>query len=455
MATGRDLEPSVEAGRELSFRERQLILDSAEDAVEITEAIAECSCLHALRLEGNTVGVAAAKAIAATLTKRPELKKSLGEAIILSGAELTELDLSDNAFGPDGIQSCKDLLRNKSCFTLKELRLNNCGLGAEGGKILAKALKECHEESSAKGQPLALKVFVAGRNRLENDGAVVLAEAFRLLGTLEEVQMPQNGITHQGISALAMAFTKNTNLQILNLNDNTFTETGAACMAEALKTLQKLEVVNFGDCLVRSKGACAIAKSLQSGLEKLTEKLSHNRRERAQSSGGVPDIRIITTFEERALEVTGVAEDRAVTLQRLVDAAEELNLSYGEIKKEAANEVVKALASKEHLQKVDLNGNCLGQEGCVLVRKTLESLHKGAVLCSLSDDEGSESDGGSRDDEADENEEVQEDLGSHLQGEELADPELQIKGKAIIHSKVGVSSQDLAAQLDNLSFSAE
>ncbi|XP_078082201.1 ran GTPase-activating protein 1-like [Mustelus asterias] len=397
---------------------------SSLSAVEITEAIAEFSCLRALRLEGNTVGVAAAKAIAESLTKRPELKrvywndiftgrlrseippalKSLGEAVMLAGAELTELDLSDNAFGPDGIQSCKDLLRNKSCFTLEELRLNNCGLGTEGGKILAKALKECYEKSSAKGQPLALKVFVAGRNRLENDGAVALAEAFRLIGTLEEVQMPQNGITHQGIRALALSFTKNTNLRILNLNDNTFTEPGAVSMAEALKTLQKLEVVNFGDCLVRSTGACAIAKSLQNGLNKLKE----------------------------------------------------LNLSYGEIKKEAANEVIKALASKEHLQKVDLNGNCLGQEGCVLVRDTLESLQKGAVLCSLSDDEGSEIEEGNWDDEDSENEEAPGDSGHQQQAEEPADdPQLQVKGKAIIPSQVGVNPQDLAAELGKLSFSPE
>ncbi|XP_067914689.1 ran GTPase-activating protein 1-like isoform X2 [Heterodontus francisci] len=351
MAMAMAEEEAAAAGGELSFGERRLKLDSAADAVEITKAITKFSCLHALRLEGNTVGVAAAEAIAETLTKRPELKrlywndmftgrlrceippalKSLGEAVILAGAELTELDLSDNAFGPDGIQSCEDLLKNRSCYTLKELRLNNCGLGTEGGKILSKALKECHEKSSAEGQPLALKVFVAGRNRLENDGAVVLAETFRLIGTLEEVQMPQNGITHEGISALARAFTKNTNLRILNLNDNTFTEIGAISMAEALETLQKLEIVNFGDCLVRSTGACAIAKSLHSGLSKLKE----------------------------------------------------LNLSYGEIKKDAANEVVKALAFKEHLQKLDLNGNYLGQEGCALVRDTLESLQKGAVLCSL------------------------------------------------------------------------
>lgn len=45
-------------------------------------------------------------------------------------------------------------------------------------QILAAALTECHRKSSAQGKPLALKVFVAGRNRLENDGATALAEAF-------------------------------------------------------------------------------------------------------------------------------------------------------------------------------------------------------------------------------------------------------------------------------------
>lgn len=47
-------------------------------------------------------------------------------------------------------------------------------------KILAGALKECHRKSSTQGKALALKVFVAGRNRLENDGATALAEAFRV-----------------------------------------------------------------------------------------------------------------------------------------------------------------------------------------------------------------------------------------------------------------------------------
>ena len=47
-------------------------------------------------------------------------------------------------------------------------------------QILAAALTECHKKSSALGAPLRLKVFIAGRNRLENDGARALAQAFQV-----------------------------------------------------------------------------------------------------------------------------------------------------------------------------------------------------------------------------------------------------------------------------------
>lgn len=191
--------------------------------------IEDFDSLEALRLEGNTVGVEAARVIAKALEKKSELKRchwsdmftgrlrteippaliSLGEGLITAGAQLVELDLSDNAFGPDGVQGFEALLKSSACFTLHELKLNNCGMGIGGGKILAAALTECHRKSSAQGKPLALKVFVAGRNRLENDGATALAEAFRVIGTLEEVHMPQNGINHPGVTALAQAFAVN------------------------------------------------------------------------------------------------------------------------------------------------------------------------------------------------------------------------------------------------------
>ena len=54
-----------------------------------------------------------------------------------AGAQLVELDLSDNALGPNGIVGVMDLLRSPSCFTLKVLKFNNDGLGIGGGKVRA------------------------------------------------------------------------------------------------------------------------------------------------------------------------------------------------------------------------------------------------------------------------------------------------------------------------------
>lgn len=58
---------------------------------------------------------------------------------MLAAARLTILDLSDNAFGPDGVKGIEKLLKSSACFTLQELRLNNCGMGIGGGKV-------CHGE---------------------------------------------------------------------------------------------------------------------------------------------------------------------------------------------------------------------------------------------------------------------------------------------------------------------
>lgn len=88
--------------------------------------------------------------------------------------------MSDNAFGPIGVKGLASLLRSSSCYALEELRLNNNGLGITGGKLLASALTDCYNCSKKEGKPLALKVFIAGRNRLENEGAKALSEVFKV-----------------------------------------------------------------------------------------------------------------------------------------------------------------------------------------------------------------------------------------------------------------------------------
>lgn len=357
---------------ELNFQGLGLKLDNAASVEEIVHDIEQLQCLRALRLEGNSVGVEAAQAIAKALEGKdllqrchwsdmftgrlrseiPMALKHLSGAIMSAGARLTELDLSDNAFGPDGVKGIEQLLKSPSCHTLRELKLNNCGMGIGGGKILAEALIECHRQSSANGTPLKLRVFVAGRNRLENEGAQALARAFRLMGSLEEVHMPQNGIHYVGVMALASALRHNPQLRVLNLNDNTFTKMGTLAMAQALRHLRNVQVVNFGDCLVRSEGAIALAAVLREGL---------------------PIVK-------------------------------DLNLSFGEITMEAALVVAQAVRDKPHMGRLDLNGNCLGEGGCEALKEALENALNADLLASLSDDEGEPEDDEEEDDEEEEEE---------------------------------------------------
>lgn len=133
------------------------------------EAIEQCKNLSFLDLEGNTLGIEAAGAIAKALeiygsdlkralwkdmftgrmkTEIPRALEYLGNGLCTAGTRLVELDLSDNAFGPIGVQSLAAFLSSPTCYTLRELRLNNNGLGISGGKMLAKALLDCHAKSS-------------------------------------------------------------------------------------------------------------------------------------------------------------------------------------------------------------------------------------------------------------------------------------------------------------------
>lgn len=108
-------------------------------AKNIINAINECKTLHFLNLEGNTLGVEAAKGIGTALTKHPEFKqalwkdlftgrlkseipealKSLGKGMITAGAQLTILDCSDNALGPNGMVGLVDLIKSPTCYSLQ------------------------------------------------------------------------------------------------------------------------------------------------------------------------------------------------------------------------------------------------------------------------------------------------------------------------------------------------
>ncbi|XP_075150152.1 ran GTPase activating protein [Haematobia irritans] len=339
----------------VTFEDKQLTWDTADDVKDVVAALENQKTVHYLKLDGNTLGIPAAAAIGKALEKHPEFRKALwknmftrrlkteipealkllGNGLMVAQAQLTVLDLSDNALGPNGMVGLEDLLRSKVCYTLQELRLNNCGLGIGGGQMLSKALLDCHRTSTAAGTPLKLKVFITGRNRLENDGAKAIAKIFSTIKTFEEIAMPQNSIYHDGIAALAEGFKQNPNLKILNLNDNTVTSKGAQHLAEAFSYTPHLREINFGDCLLKTNGAYHFAEAL----------------------------------EESHFEL------------------ENVDLSFNEIGPDGGLVLATAMQNKTNLQRFNLDGNQFGYEGRMRIKEAMDSSPNPDALVEMEEDQ--------------------------------------------------------------------
>ncbi|KJH48196.1 leucine Rich repeat-containing domain protein [Dictyocaulus viviparus] len=184
----------------VSFVDQQLKLNSVEDAELVAQTIEKHLHVRVLELRGNSLGIDSGKRIAQAIKLHPELQKSLCSSMISAGCHITELDLSDNALGPIGAEAIlrfvyfqlfyflfftcdpgllgvREFLVSPAAFSLEILKLNNNGLG-EGGKVIAECLSECHRLSVKSGRPLKLRTFMAGRNRLEVQGAIAFAAAF-------------------------------------------------------------------------------------------------------------------------------------------------------------------------------------------------------------------------------------------------------------------------------------
>src|SRR6266702_465352 len=284
------------------------------------------SQLEEIHLCGNTIGVGAAQALAEVLNKASKIKvhnislfffsnvcqsslnvKVADFADIFTGrliteipialsaicdslidkAHLVEINLSDNAFGGRSVDPIVPFLSKNPSFQI--FRLNNNGLGPEGGTVIANALRD--NAAIRKAIPVerrsSLRTIICGRNRLEDGSAPAWAEAFAAHSTLVEVRMPQNGIRMAGSVALAEGLAKNAALEVLDLQDNTLSQPGDQAFAVALSSWPSLHTLNLSDCVLSEEGEIPqVVDTLAKGSNSLlrTLQLQNNNLDNATVS---------------------------------------------------------------------------------------------------------------------------------------------------------------------------
>ena len=187
------------------------------------------------------------------ITEIPTALSAICDSLV-DKAHLVEINLSDNAFGGRSVDPIVPFLSKNPSFQV--FRLNNNGLGPEGGTVIANALRD--NAAVRKAIPVerrsSLHTVICGRNRLEDGSASAWAEAFAAHGTLVEVRMPQNGIRMAGSVALAEGLAKNAALEVLDLQDNTLSQPGDQAFAAALSSWPSLHTLNLSDCVLSEEG---------------------------------------------------------------------------------------------------------------------------------------------------------------------------------------------------------
>ncbi|KAK7688918.1 hypothetical protein QCA50_007609 [Cerrena zonata] len=280
------------AAKIFDIRGKMLKLDSRSD-IESYFSDIDVDQLEEFYLGDNTVGVDAAKALGDLFITTKGLKvaalpdifatrliSEVPDALtaicngLKSVPRLVELNLSNNALGGRAVHPLVPLLvENRS---IQVFKLNNNGLGPEGGKVIAEALLESARRSKADNQPSNLRVVVCGKNRLEDGSAIAWGQALAAHEHLQKVKMVNNGIREKGLTAIAHGLLKCQDLRYLSLREclsmeitegqdpsvDDGTKHAWHVIANVLRVAKSLEFLDLSDCGLNVPGSLEIVHAL-------------------------------------------------------------------------------------------------------------------------------------------------------------------------------------------------
>lgn len=287
--------PDPSTSKIFSLRGQALKLNTAEDIQKYIGPLESSDDVEEIHLEGNTIGVGAAEALAKVLATKSTLRfanladiftgrllSEIPQALdallkaLLNCENLHTINLNDNAFGLNTVEPLRPFLSQHT--PLQHLYLNNNGLGPAAGTLVAEALAQLAEkkaEARKAGKTVPnLETVVCGRNRLEAGSMPAWVKAYTANNNVRTVKMVQNGIRPEGTALLIQhGLAACTLLETLDLQDNTFTALAGKTLASVVPTWTLLRDLGVGDCLLSARGAVALGDALAKGGNKKLEVL--------------------------------------------------------------------------------------------------------------------------------------------------------------------------------------
>lgn len=170
----------------------------------------------------------------------------------LKELDINLLNLSDNAIGPEGINSLRPLITEKN--TLEKLILMNDGLSGESCVLLSSIYKEI--------APAPLKQLHFDNNMSGDEGAKAVADLLTYVPLLEDFRWSTTRTHEEGAIALSESLSSVNNLKKLYLADNYFGEECGELLYEAISKMKQLEHLVLSDISLENEGVELVLKAL-------------------------------------------------------------------------------------------------------------------------------------------------------------------------------------------------
>ncbi|XP_042604778.1 NLR family CARD domain-containing protein 3-like isoform X4 [Cyprinus carpio] len=271
---------------------------------------------------------------------------ALISALRSNPSHLTELNLSCNKPGDSGVKQLSALLEDPHC-KLQKLLLWDCSIGEEGCAALILALRS---------NPSHLTELNLNSNKPGDSGVKLLSALLEdPRCKLEKLQLWGCSIGEEGCAALISALRSNpSHLTELNLSRNEPGDSGVKLLSALLEDPHcKLEKLLLWGCSIEEEGCAALISALRSNPLHLTElNLNFNK---PGNSGG---------------------KQLAVLLEDPHCKLEKLQLWGCSIGDEGCAALISALRSNpSHLTELNLSNNKPGESGVKLLSALLEDPH--------------------------------------------------------------------------------
>jgi Ran GTPase-activating protein 1 len=397
-AAGADGAGESQDSFDLSSKDREFYTQQRTEQV-MAPLLAKGATFSKVKLSTKSFGIDAAKVvtkafanIASTLKEvdlsdiiagRPEEEAMKAMQIITEAtlcANITHVDVSDNAFGEKGVRACSKMLQQQT--GIESISFINNGISEQAAAAILELL----------ASPQSLKKFHLDKNMTGDEGTVHVAALLARAPGMEDFKMAGSRFTSAGAVMLAKGLATGTSLARLDLTDNNVNEEGGIALAGMLFKQPGIRHLNFEATSLGPDAAAAVASALAAGCPQLEylnlgccDITPEGVPALAQAVSAMKNLRVLK-IAENELGDFGVLQI-CMALKHSGCPLVELDVSTNELVQAGAVAAATLAASKPGFACLNLDANYISDEGVDEVRAVLEGAGISSALMPMEEND--------------------------------------------------------------------